>query len=291
MEINVQPIAIQTIETNYKELKNQISVALKKYEDISYTEENLKLAKQDRATLNKFKDAMEAKRIEVKKECMKPYESFEKQVKDLVGMVQNQINTIDTVVKEYDTRKRNEKKIQILEYFMSEVGELAPIVSMERIFSDKWLNASVALTTIQSEIMDKLKQIKTDIEVIGSLKSKYEAQIMDTYLRSYNLSLALSESKRLEEQEARLQAYAEMQAAQAAEASTIALSSVATNDKPVTAEQTNTSNPNTEIPLEATTEATEAMYHLTLRLSGTKEQLVDLRKYLDSNNIKFEKVG
>ena len=70
---------IQKIEWNFEELKNEITVASEEYAVSVYTDDAIKAAKADRAKLNKFVDAMEAKRKELKKKVMVPYEQFEKE--------------------------------------------------------------------------------------------------------------------------------------------------------------------------------------------------------------------
>lgn len=76
MELIVKEPAMQSITFNFDELKAEIGEALEKYKGLVYTDATIKDAKSDRAALNKFKDALETKRKEIKKRSMIPYEAF-----------------------------------------------------------------------------------------------------------------------------------------------------------------------------------------------------------------------
>ena len=190
---------IKTIEFNYDEIKNELEVRLEHYRGLTYTDNDIKSAKTDRATLNKFKDALENKRKEVKKQILTPYEQFEKQIKQLVGMVDDANNNIDTQIKNYEQAIKDAKLEEIKTFFNDNIGGLKDIVSFDSIFSQKWLNSSVNMKSIQEEITSTLAKITADLAVINDLKSEFEVSIKNAYMRNYDLSEALREKTRLEE--------------------------------------------------------------------------------------------
>ena len=65
---------VQKIDWNFEELKAEITSAAQEYETSVYTDETIKSAKADRAKLNKFVDALNAKRTEIRKQLLKPDE-------------------------------------------------------------------------------------------------------------------------------------------------------------------------------------------------------------------------
>ena len=77
----------KTIDFNFEELKGQLAESLALYTGLVVTEDGIKGAKEDRAKLNKLREALENKRKEVKRECMAPYTDFEAKVKELVGLI------------------------------------------------------------------------------------------------------------------------------------------------------------------------------------------------------------
>ena len=93
---------VQSIEFNYDELKVELQKSLEKYKGITYNDEQIKIAKQDRAKLNKFKNALNEKKKDLKKKCLEPYEAFEVKIKELMGMVDDPIDEIDKQIKSFE---------------------------------------------------------------------------------------------------------------------------------------------------------------------------------------------
>ena len=100
----------KTIDFNFEELKTQLASSLELYTGLVVTEDGIKSAKEDRAKLNKLREALETKRKEVKKECMAPYTDFEGKVKELVGLIDKPIAAIDGQLKGYEDKRRSEKR-------------------------------------------------------------------------------------------------------------------------------------------------------------------------------------
>ena len=68
----------KTIDFNFEELKTQLAESLELYAGLVVTEDGIKAAKEDRARLNKLREALETKRKEVKRECMAPYDRIKR---------------------------------------------------------------------------------------------------------------------------------------------------------------------------------------------------------------------
>ena len=83
------------LEFNFEDLKKALAERMELYRGLVVTEDGIKAAKQDRADLNKLREAIEAKRKEVKKACMAPYTEFEGRVKELVQLVDAPIAAIE----------------------------------------------------------------------------------------------------------------------------------------------------------------------------------------------------
>ena len=71
---------LQHIDWNMDEIKAQVQTIMTAYTNVVYTDETMKSAKDDRATLNKFRKAIEDRRKEVKNKCLEPYNRFEAEV-------------------------------------------------------------------------------------------------------------------------------------------------------------------------------------------------------------------
>ena len=82
---------LKEIDWNYEELKTEIQGKANDYMNLVYTADQVKDAKKDRANLDEFVEALESKRKEIKKQITEPYSAFEKQEKELVGIVNKAI--------------------------------------------------------------------------------------------------------------------------------------------------------------------------------------------------------
>lgn len=264
---------IKSIEFNHEELKQQLAEALVKYEGLVYSDINIKSAKADRANLNKFKEALETRRKEIKKACLAPYEAFELKVKELVAMVDKPIMAIDTQVKNYEQMLKDEKLEGIKQVYIDRVGDLAQLVPFDKIYNPRWLNTTYKGAEIEKEIIALFARIENDLRVIAELQSEYELQIKDTYLKNFDLTAALQEKTRLEEQAAKMAEYKRIQAERQA------------NAEP--APEPPRVNPE---PQQPEPEKANPIYVMDFRVWGTKEQIIALRQYLQNNGIKYGNV-
>ena len=87
------------IESNFEEIKEALGLQMTAYLELEVTEDNINERKADLATLRKICKAVDERKKEVKKGFMKPYEDFEKEVKDVLAVINEPINMIDTELK------------------------------------------------------------------------------------------------------------------------------------------------------------------------------------------------
>ena len=141
---------IKEIKWNVDELKTAIAAKVEDYKGLTYTDEQMTEAKKDRAELNRFRSALDAKRKEIKKRCLAPYEAFEAQMKELTHLVDEPIEMIDSQLAEYDNRLRAEKETQIEALF--EAAQFQPFVTLDRIKDPRWLNRSYSLKQVEQDM-------------------------------------------------------------------------------------------------------------------------------------------
>ena len=264
MELKIeQPTKfIEAIKFNFEELKGQLKESLEKYQNLTFTEEQIRLAKTDRATLNKLKDAIETKRKEIKAKCLRPYEEFEIKIKELVKLIDEPINNIDGQIKRVEEEKKNQKVLEITKIFDKYAVEnnINELITCQRIFNQKWLNTSYKISSIEQEIKDTTKNIADSIKVIGETKTEFAQQVLDKYLQTLDLTVALAENTRLCQQKERLE---KMKAEQ---------------------EKRQTEEKQTVHPI---TEKKEETKQIDFRVWVTEEQKKLLRAFLIENKIKY----
>lgn len=281
---------VKEIKWNNEELKAEIAEKMQEYKSLVFTEETMKDAKADRAKLNKLKTAFEDERKRIKKLCMEPYETFEKQVKEVIALIEEPIRLIDQQIKEVEERKKLEKKGQILEYYEEHIGALKGVLPFEKLFKQEYLNASKSMKSITEEMAGAIQRVNNDLDTIEGFGSKYDLQIKDVYLRTLDLSSAMQEKARLEEIERRLaEKKEEERKAQelAAKAATSKQSEERTESEKIEEMQAVEQK---EEKKDLQTSPEPQQFQMDFRIWGTREQIMGLRQYLIDHNIKFGKV-
>ena len=190
---------LQEIDWNYEELKTEIQKKANDYMNLVYTADQIKDAKKDRAKLNKFVTALEDKRKEIKKQIMQPYTAFEKQEKELIGIVNQAVANIDTQIKGYEEAVRQEKLEKVKEIYKKTIGDLDRTVPFEKIYKDSWLNVSTTLKSITAEISEIRDKVDSDLKVINADTSPYVFEMKEEYLKAFDLTAAMMKKQKLEE--------------------------------------------------------------------------------------------
>ena len=103
MELQVSEIqALEPIKFNYEELKANLTEKVSTYKNLVYNEENIKNAKADRSLLNKLSSAINDEKKRIKNLLLEPYTDFEAKCKELMAIVDEASNNIDTQVKAFE---------------------------------------------------------------------------------------------------------------------------------------------------------------------------------------------
>ena len=267
---------LKHIDWNKEEFMELVASITEQYEGLTYTEDQMKSAKADRAKLNAMKKAISDRRIQVKKAVMEPYTKFEAEVSEVTALIDKPIAMIDGQIKEYEDRTKEEKKAALKKHFEEIAADLEGILTFDRVFDQRYLNVSVSLNKAKADIQEKVDRVHTDIRSLeGFCEEKYLTIAKDAYIRTLNVSDALAEARRLQEfdrkaeeerlrreeeaEEARLAAEAKAAAAKAAEAKTA--ESVTETSENVTKEAENVTEPAKSVlePIENVTEQAEVI--------------------------------
>ena len=196
---------LRVIKWNKEELEEAVRQKIASYDNVVYTEDSMKQAKADRAELNKLAKAIEERRKMVKKIINEPYEVFESELKEILALIQEPVVIIDRQVKAFEEQQKEEKKKSIKKSYDEVIGNLAEVLPFERVFDIRYLNQTYKLATAQVEVKTKVEKVRTDMETIDSLDSKYKLNAKDVYIKTLDLSKALAENKRLSDLEEKLE--------------------------------------------------------------------------------------
>ena len=290
----------QVIQWNYQELKQEITETVQEYETSVYSDDMIRQAKSDRAKLRKFVDAMEAKRKEIKKKYLDPYEQFEREEKELVSIVQKAINNIDSQIKGFEERQRAEKTEQIREFYEDNIHDIGQYLPFERVFRPEYTNASASMKTIKAEILEMIQRVDEGLAILNEVDSKFIGDMKAVFLKTYDIGQAMAERNRLEAEERRREEYMaeqqrrkqERETAEKEEARRVmeAGRKASPDSQNTRAEVPNISaakEPKKENPVQ---DPQEKEYTIDFRIHATKEQLNVLKEFLKANGIRYEPV-
>lgn len=208
---------LRSIEWNFDELKQELTKKASDYMNLVYSDDQMKEAKKDRANLRKFVTALEEKRKEIQKQVMIPYEDFKEKEKELVGIINEAINNIDQQVKGYEESLRQEKLKKVQEIYKECIGDLDRVVPLDKIFSEKWLNATTTLKSIKEDIYGIYERVNSDLKIINADTSGYAFEMKEEYLKAFDFSAAIAKKQQLEETERKKSLYEEQRKKEAEE--------------------------------------------------------------------------
>ena len=197
MELKVNEITLpEAISFNYEELKAELTAKISKYETMVYTEDQIKTAKEDRASLNKLKKALNDERIRREREYMQPFNVFKAQINEIIGIIDKPVALIDGQVKEFEEIKKKEKAEMIALIFDSTAHP--EWLKIEQIFNQKWLNASTTQKAITEEIDFIISTVNNCIATLQILP-EFSFEAIEVYKTTLDINRALEEGKRLAE--------------------------------------------------------------------------------------------
>lgn len=177
---------------DFDRIKAELEQALSVYKTAVYTDDNIKIAKDDKAKLNKAKTFVEDQRKAFKAKCMEPYSALDPQIKELVAMIDERTAAIDAVLKDYKDRQNAEKEAEIKAFYDKKshvLGDLAAPL-YDKIFDSKWLTASSG-KKYREEVQTKINDALTDVRSLMEMESPF----IETVLEKYVATLSVDEAK------------------------------------------------------------------------------------------------
>lgn len=159
---------------------------------LDVTEDSIKDVKKDLAKARKVEDALNAKRIEIKKEIMAGYDTFARQIKDITDVINDADSIVRQKVKQLEENERAEKEAKIREIWALrvqhyKVAEYANEEAYDCWFYPGLLNKSVPMKQVEAEMVDFLERTEKDLETLSAMDPEYEVE----YLSCFNVTDAI----------------------------------------------------------------------------------------------------
>lgn len=269
----------QVVEFNAEELKAELSEKLAYYKNLVVTEDAIREAKSDRAKLSKLRDAIDTKRKEVKKACMAPYEAFETQCKEIMGMISEPITSIDEQIKAFDQKELDAKHAELEKHFASAMAGCDLPIELDKIINPKWQNKTMKIDTLRKEITECIEQVKEDVNGIKYAygDTPHLDAVLKCYYAGYDAGAAhvyanqLIDAQRRREEQARNAQKADVAPSQA---------------------ESSKCTPTAEEPVQEPPEPSqsERIYTCRFQVRGTRDQIRAARDYMLKIGIKIESI-
>ncbi len=290
MELKVDKYTLpEVIMFNYEELKEGIAQKVSMYESMVYTDEQIKDAKVDKASLNKLKKALNDERIRLEKEYMQPFSEFKERINEIIRIIDSPVQIIDSQVRAYEEKQKEDKLLLIKEYWEQSSNHPEELV-FDDVFNEKWLNTSVSMKKIREEIDGIIDKFNQDMALLA-VQPRFAFEAKQEYIRTRDISKALMEINRLTALEEKKAQYEAEQAAKLnefhalKEAERHAPNDVPCNDADCSEYEEAADVDDEEfIPsFDALTQ--KSMYHIEAEM--TKGQLSELIDFFNERNIRF----
>lgn len=248
------------------QIRSIVKEKMKVYECITYTENDIKEAKADRAMINKSSKALNDTRIELEKIYMQPFNKFKDVVKDTCDMLDLTSNSIDLQIKKFEQEEKDAKMKQIREYF-DENNEY--LVNFDRCFKSNWLNKNKGIAVVKAEINEVFELVEADFD---KLKEHFYSEpcytaIIDRYQNTLDYNNAYHYGVSLVNK---------------------ALEAATAQNLP---QPTDTPNQIQQPPIQPENNTqSEQVYIRAFKVKVTREQAFALADFMKANNIEFESI-
>ena len=194
---------IGNLTANFDELKKSVTNAVARYKGLVYTDDQITEAKSDLAYLRAERKRIDDARKDVKKEFMKPYDSFESQVKETLAIYDDAISEISKQVKDAEEAEKARKKVAIEEWWLENGVKSVKGIKLAQVWDERYLNKTYTEKKWQEDLSKKRDAIEQDLSTISFFEPEMMNFVLPMYMRTLNLSDATTEYERFKENQRR----------------------------------------------------------------------------------------
>ena len=279
-EIQVRIKSVGEIESNMKEVKGYVEELNNYYKSVTFTEETLKQAKEEKAKVNKFKTEVADYRKKITAEYNKPIKVFEDTAKETEKLLSETYNTINQQVAGFEEEQKRQKEQEIREYFEEyKTANDIDFVNYEQAQINVTLTASVKSLKEQAKAF--IDRIMDDLKLIETQECKEE--ILVEYKQNLNVSKSIQEvanrHKLLEEEKKKQEELKNKQLEEAKRQADISIKE----------QELATKNALDNFVIEAPKVVEqEEILTLSFKVRGTRNKLKELKRFLIDGGYDYE---
>lgn len=181
-EVEVVRSESQIVFANFEAVKKWIEDGVKEFEGKTYN--NPDEAENDREVLEAVKDKLKS----VQAELRTPYAKVDKQLDELIKIIQKPLSVINKYEKEL---KQNAKKQQILSFaegVLAGIGDYSDkIISSKAFFDEDWLKTTYTDKKWKDAVTEKITSISRDISSIVRTAGEKKADLLAVYYETLSM--------------------------------------------------------------------------------------------------------
>lgn len=188
-EIQAHIKSVGEIESNMKEVKSYVENLNNYYKNITFTEETMKEAKDEKSKVNKFKAQVADYRKNIIAEYNKPIKAFEDTAKDTEKLLTDTYNTINQQVANYESQQKEIKEQEIKDYFEEyKTANNIDFITYGQARINVTLSASVK--SLKEQAKQFIDKIVDDLKLIETQEHKTE--ILVEYKQTLNVAQSIT---------------------------------------------------------------------------------------------------
>lgn len=165
------------------------------------TEENVKTVKAELAAARSVCDALNRRRIEVKKAILAPYDTLEAQVNTITDTIKIAEDKLRAKVREMEEAEREEKRLVLLGIWEKRISlytfpDVIPD-AFEKWLQPKFLNKTTPISRSEEDMTAWMEAREGEVQTIRTLPDS--DLILDVYGETANIAMAISEGRNRKE--------------------------------------------------------------------------------------------
>lgn len=280
-------LTLGTLTSNAEAIRALVKEKLQDYTAINYAG-RVDEAKSDRAILKNAEKKLNARRLELERDYMAPFNKFKTTIKEICDAIKKASQSLDQLVKAEEEKEKSEKKNQIFSYWQKTGFSL---FELEKIFQPSWLNKTFKMTDVQKAIDEAQQKTFNELKIIENFPAEDVGLLKTLYLDTLDLNQAMVKAEELKANRDRL-------AREKVEREEIEKSKALENQKKVEVEEINRDckkDANKDLvaaalEIEIDTQETEKQLTFALVLHGTRDKLMQVRRFMTDNSVTYEKL-
>lgn len=156
VEFEIKNLVPAKIESNIEELEKFMVAVKEKYHSWAVTEDEIKIATEERTKLNKLEKTISDERKRIQKEANADIEKLIEKLKIAEKETKALSNNIAEQIKEFE-EKEWQNKLKEIEKIKDKIFSENKILEKYFVIGDKWKNKTMSLKKIKEEIKEKFE--------------------------------------------------------------------------------------------------------------------------------------